>query len=172
MRSYRELLLLLPPPRYTTLASCPTIRPGVPANAAEGATERDRRRYAQGGEKVRRRGWSGRERSLVCARLLTATEILPRGTRHHVAPRPNTGDPPLPISRWTMGRPTIERIGVMERCRVHTTLADPRRAGEEQRAARGVCLVLALRAPACLGMPLCMPLSSRERGVSWEYNGC
>lgn len=62
VRSYRELLLLLPPARYTTLVSCPTIRPGVPANAGEGATERDRRRYAQGGEKVRRGGWSGRER--------------------------------------------------------------------------------------------------------------
>jgi len=44
VRSYRELLLL-PPSRYTTLVFCPTIRPGVPANAGEGATERDRRRY-------------------------------------------------------------------------------------------------------------------------------
>jgi len=139
VRSYRELLLLLPP-RYTTLVFCPTIRPGVPANAGEGATEQDRRRYAQGGEKVRRCGWSGRERSLVCARLLTTTEISPRGTRHHVAPRSSTGDPPT--SRWTMGRPTIERIGVMER--YSTTFADPRRTGE-----RGLVSVQ-LRARCCM----------------------
>lgn len=35
-RSYRELLLLLPPPTTnTTLVSCPTIRPGVPAPTKE-----------------------------------------------------------------------------------------------------------------------------------------
>lgn len=105
---------------------------------------------------MRRGGWSGRERSLVCARLLTTTEISPRGTRHHVAPRPSISETPLPTSRWTMGRPTIERIGVMERC--CTMLADPRRAGE--RAAS--CPRLALRVSRRVAVPFYPPTKRLE----------
>lgn len=70
--------------------------------------KRTRERERRTGRRKERPGGAG---NFVCARVLT-TEISPRDTRHHVeldlAPVP-------PPWRYTMGRPTIERIGVDSR---------------------------------------------------------
>lgn len=138
-RTKREVCYGALLPRVTTtttttycehhLSILPYHSAGCPS-ADKGATERNRRRNTRGGEKTV--VWRETER---VSRLCTRTDdrnfapgyAPPRGTRS------STG---VPTIRWTMGRPTIERIGVDI---VGAVLHDVRRVGERSSCARSSC---------------------------------